>query len=115
MRRFSVRSWRAATALVLALAGLLVLMFALTASGLAVVRIQGQHVGLRDFDARASIAPTKAQLAAARTLHGHVSWSSLGTPASVIHYGGYLATGMKAPSAGAATRCSPRTWVASAA
>src|SRR6266542_657910 len=90
MRRFSV------------LAGLSVLALTLASGSLAVVQIQGQRTGLRDFDARASIAPTKAQIEAARTLHGHVSWSSLGTPASVIHYGGYLATGMKAPSAGAA-------------
>jgi extracellular elastinolytic metalloproteinase len=33
-----------------------------------------------------------------------VSWSTLGAPASVIRYGGYLATGLKAPSAAAAAR-----------
>ncbi len=102
MRRFSVRPRRAATASVLALAGLSVLALTLVSSSLAVVQIQGQHPGLRDFDARARVAPTKAQLEAARSLHGHVSWSSLGTPASVIHYGGYLATGVTAPSAGSA-------------
>ena len=90
MRRFSV------------LVGLSVLALTLAAGGRAVVRIEGQHTGLRDFDARAKIAPTKAQLEAARAIHGHVSWSPLGTPASVIHYGGYLATGLRAPSAAAA-------------
>ena len=98
MRRFSV----------LALAGLSVLALTLTASSLAVVHIQGQRTGLRDFDARAALAPTTTQLRAARALHGHVTWSRLGTPASVIHYGGYLATGIKAPSAAAAAR----SWLA---
>src|SRR5262249_4141803 len=36
---------------------------------------------------------------AARPIPGRVSWGQPGTPASVIHYGGYLATGVKAPSA----------------
>jgi extracellular elastinolytic metalloproteinase len=106
MRRFSVQPRRAATAL-LALAGLSVLALTLTASSLAVVHIAGQHIGLRDFDARARVAPTITQLKAARRLRGHVSWSSLGAPASVIRYGGYLATGIKAPSAAAAAR----TWL----
>jgi hypothetical protein len=86
----------------LALAGLSVLALTLASSGLAVVHIEGQPTALRDFDARASVAPTNAQLQAARTLNGHVSWSTLGTPASVIHYGGYLATGLRAPSPAAA-------------
>jgi hypothetical protein len=80
----------------------------LASSGLAVVHIEGQSTSLRDFDARARVAPTKAQLQAARSVHGHVSWSTLGAPASVIRYGGYLATGIKAPSAAAAAR----SWLA---
>jgi len=90
------------------LAGLSVLALTLTSSGLAVVHIEGQSTGLRDFDARVKAAPTAAQLRAARALHGRVSWSRLGAPASVIHYGGYLATGIKAPSATAAAR----SWLA---
>ncbi|HSB37931.1 MAG TPA: M36 family metallopeptidase [Gaiellaceae bacterium] len=108
MRRFSVRPRRVATARLLTLAGLSVLALTLASSGLAVVHIEGQRTGLRDFDARARVAPTKAQLRAARSLHGRVSWSSLGAPASVIHYGGYLASGIRAPSAAAAAR----SWVA---
>ena len=54
---------------------------------------------LRDFDSRGKVAPTKAQLSAARSIHGRVSWGSLGTPASIIRYHGYLAAGLKAPSA----------------
>ena len=104
MRRFSVLPRRARVAQLLLLAGLSVLALTLTSSGLAVVHIDGRSTGLRDFDARARVAPTTAQLRAVRALHGRVSWSSLGAPASVIRYGGYLATGMKAPSAAAAAR-----------
>src|SRR5205085_1496177 len=100
--RFSVRLQRAAMVRVLALAGLSVLALTLVSSGFAVVHVEGQRTGLRDFDARAKITPTKTQLKAARALHAHVSWSRLGTPASVIHYGGYLATGIRARSADAA-------------
>ena len=107
MRRLSVLPRRARAAL-LPLAGLSVLALTLASSGLAVVHIEGQSTGLRDFDARARVAPTKAQLQAARSVHGRVSWSSLGAPASVIRYGGYLATGIKAPSAAAAAR----SWLA---
>jgi extracellular elastinolytic metalloproteinase len=92
----------------LPLAGLSVIALTLASSGLAVVHIEGQSTGLRDFDARAKVAPTKAQLRAARSVHGHVTWSTLGAPASVIRYGGYLATGVKAPSAAAAAR----SWLA---
>jgi hypothetical protein len=86
----------------LALAGLSVLALTLVSSGLAVVHIEGQPTALRDFDARATTAPTTAQLRAAGALHAHVSWSSLGTPASVIRYDGYLARNLRAPSAAAA-------------
>jgi extracellular elastinolytic metalloproteinase len=86
----------------LPLAGLSVIALTLASSGLAVAHIEGQSTGLRDFDARAKAAPTKAQLQAARSIRGHVSWSRLGAPASVIRYGGYLATGIKARSAAAA-------------
>src|SRR5262245_28575751 len=108
MRRFSVPPRRARAAQLVLLVGLSVLALTLTSRGLAVVHIEGQSTGLRDFDARAKAAPTAAQLKAARAIHGRVSWGSLGTPASVIRYGGYLATGIKAPSAAAAAR----SWLA---
>jgi extracellular elastinolytic metalloproteinase len=108
MRRIRVRLRRGTTASLLALAGLSVLALTLASSGLAVVHIEGQPTALRDFDARASVAPTTAQLSAARGVQGHVSWNTLGTPASVIHYGGYLATGLRAPSPAAAAA----TWLA---
>src|SRR5215218_9609067 len=108
MRRLSVLPRRARSAQLLALAGLALLALTLASSGLAVVHIEGRSTGLRDFDARTRVAPTKAQLQAARSIHGHVSWSTLGAPASVIRYGGYLATGIKAPSAAVAAR----SWLA---
>jgi hypothetical protein len=80
-------------------AGLSVLALTLASGGLAVVHIEGQSRGLSNFDARGKVAPTKAQLEAARSIHGQVAWSSRGAPASIIHYGGYLTTGIKAPSA----------------
>jgi extracellular elastinolytic metalloproteinase len=107
LRRLSVLPRRARAAL-LPLAGLSVVALTLASSGLAVVHLGGQSTGLRDFDARARVAPTKAQLQAARSIHGRVTWSTLGAPASVIRYGGYLATGIKAPSAAAAAR----SWLA---
>lgn len=108
MRRFSVVPRRARARELLLVSVLSVVALTLVSSGLAVVHIDGQSTGLRDFDARARVAPTKAQLVAARSVHGRVSWSSLGAPASVIRYGGYLAAGIKAPSAAAAAR----SWLA---
>ena len=99
MRRLSVLPRRARAMQLLLLAGLSVLALTLASSALAVVHIEGQSTGLRDFDARGKVAPTKAQLRAARSIHGRVSWGTLGTPDSIIHYGGYLAAGLRAPSA----------------
>ena len=79
--------------------GLAVLALTLTSSSFAVVNLDSHSTGSRDFDSRGKVAPTTAQLRAARSIHGRVSWGPLGTPASVIHYGGYLAAGIKAPYA----------------
>jgi extracellular elastinolytic metalloproteinase len=108
MRRLSVLPWRARRLQLLLLAGLSVLALTLASGGLAVVHIEGQSRALSNFDARGKVAPTRAQLKAAKSIHGRVSWSSRGAPASIIHYGGYLATGIKAPSAAAAAR----SWLA---
>jgi hypothetical protein len=51
-----------------------------------------------------SAQPTSAQLAAVRALGAKVEWSQFGTPSSVIRYGGYIATGLKAPDAASAAR-----------
>jgi hypothetical protein len=76
-----------------------VLALTLTSSSFGVVNLNLPNGQLRDFDARGKVAPTKAQVRAARSIHGRVSWGTLGTPSSIIHRGGYLATGLRAPSA----------------
>ena len=77
-------------------------------SGRAVAHIDGVKAHqLPNFDARESVAPSKAQLAAAHALGARVSWNQFGVAGSVIRYGGYLATGLKAPDAAAAAR----TWL----
>ena len=103
MRRLSVMPRRAGALRLLVLAGLSVIALTLTSSGFAVVNLDNHSAGLRDFDSRGKVAPTRAQLRSARSIHGRVSWGPLGTPASVIHYGGYLAAGLKAPSAESAS------------
>ena len=95
MRRLSVLPGRERCCL----AGLSVLALTLTSSSFGVVNLNRPTGQLRDFDSRGKVAPTKAQLSAARSIHGRVSWGSLGTPASIIRYHGYLAAGLKAPSA----------------
>jgi extracellular elastinolytic metalloproteinase len=58
---------------------------------------------LADLDARTgSVAPTAAQVAAVSSLGAHVRWNRFGTPASLIRYGGYLATGLGADPVAAA-------------
>ena len=103
MRRLSVMPRRAGALRLLVLAGLSVIALTLTSSGFAVVNLDHHSAGLRDFDSRGKVAPTRVQLRSARSIHGRVSWGPLGTPASVIHYGGYLAAGLKAPSAESAS------------
>src|SRR5690349_19024971 len=84
-------------------ASLAVLTLVLAPSSFGVVNLGGQQA-VRDFDARGKVAPTASQLAAARAIHGKVSWSRMGTPAQIFHRGGYLATGLKARGAAAAAR-----------
>jgi hypothetical protein len=55
------------------LAGLSVAALTLTSSGFAVVNLDNHSAGLRDFDSRGKVAPTKGQLRAAHSIHGHVS------------------------------------------
>ncbi|HEX9824946.1 MAG TPA: M36 family metallopeptidase, partial [Actinomycetota bacterium] len=50
---------------------------------------------LPDIDTRLERRlPTADQLAIVRDLGAHVDWNTFGTPASLIRYGGYLATGL---------------------
>jgi hypothetical protein len=88
-------------------AALALLALAITPSSFGVVDLGGTKA-LRDFDARGAIAPTATQIAAARAIHGKVSWSRMGTPAQIFRRGGYIATGLKASGAAAAAR----TWLA---
>jgi hypothetical protein len=58
-----------------------------------------------DFDARTSVvAPSSAQKSAVSALGASVAWNKFGTPASLIKYGGYLATGLSGATAGDAAR-----------
>jgi extracellular elastinolytic metalloproteinase len=67
--------------------------------------------GLDDFDARAgSVAPSATQKNIANNLGAHVRWNRFGTPASLIKYGGYLATGLSGSPIQAA-----RSWLRSKA
>ena len=51
--------------------------------------------GLDDLDARTgSVTPSAAQRSIANNFGAHVRWNRFGTPASLIKYGGYLATGL---------------------
>ena len=52
-------------------------------------------IGLADLDNRTgSLAPTATQQDIAEDLGAHVVWNRFGTPASLIDYGGFLATGL---------------------
>jgi extracellular elastinolytic metalloproteinase len=64
-----------------------------------------------DLDARVgSVAPTAAQRSTANSLGAHVTWNRFGTPASLIKYGGNLATGLSGTPVNAA-----RNWISSRA
>src|SRR5436305_1558784 len=58
---------------------------------LGAVEIEGLHSqGASDLDARTgSVAPTSDQLASVAALNAHATWNSIGTPQSLIKYGGY--------------------------
>ncbi len=109
MRRVRVRPPHSRAFKLLLPAALALLALALTPSSFGIVNLDdGTSDQISDFDARAAAAPTAGQLAAASSVHGKVSWTKFGTPAQVFRRGGYLATGLKAPSAEAAAR----SWLA---
>ena len=61
----------------------------------------GNEGELADFDSRtASVAPSQAQLDAVADLGAVARWTDFGTPESLIRYGGFLASGIQAGSAG---------------
>ena len=58
----------------------------------------GQVLG--DFDARTgTVAPNSTQLGMVSGLGATGTWNRFGTPASLINYNGYLATGLQGPDA----------------
>jgi len=109
MRRVRVRPRHSRAIKLLLPAALTLLALALVPSSFGIVDLGGVNSDLiSDLDARGAAAPTAGQIAAARVIHGKVQWSKFGTPAEVFHRGGYLATGLRAPSAAAAAR----SWLA---
>src|SRR6266540_1693111 len=84
------RAFRILTVVVPALVAL-----ALAPSAFGIGQINTKQDGLRDLDARAgSVAPTSAQRTIVSQLGASATWNRFGTPASLIKYGGYLATGL---------------------
>jgi len=89
------------------LAALAVLALTLVPSSFGIVYIEGvTNDQLPDYDASAGLelAPTAAQTRSAQSLGANVTWNSYGTPATIFNPTGYVATGIKAPSAAAAAR-----------
>src|SRR5215208_3383277 len=93
------------------LTALATLALTLPSVGSSIVNIEGvTNDQLPDFDSRGDVTATDdAPAAGAAAVGAHVTWNSLGTPSSMIRYGGYLKTGIQAKSADAAAR----TWLAS--
>src|SRR5262245_54545956 len=59
--------------------------------------------GSPDMDARVGrVAPSAVQLTAAAGQNLSISWNALGTPRSMFHVGGYLATGLSSDAVTAA-------------
>src|SRR5262245_40654295 len=87
----------------LAVTALAVLALVQTAPALAVANVVDTQQGKPDLDARVgSVAPTSAQQQFVATLGAHATWNRFGTPASLIRYGGYLATGLSGDPVAAA-------------
>jgi extracellular elastinolytic metalloproteinase len=109
LSRRHTRAWHLRPAIVAAFA---LLALALPPIGSSIVNIEGvTNDQLPDYDSRGEVTATEddAPAAGAAAVGVHVTWNSLGTPSSMIRYGGYLKTGIQARSADAAAR----TWVAS--
>jgi extracellular elastinolytic metalloproteinase len=69
-------------------------------NALGSTQLERDSGALADLDTRtATIAPTEAQLDAVAALDATANWSDLGTPQSLIRYGGFLDTGIDAANA----------------
>src|SRR5689334_7726042 len=92
---------------VVMLAAAALFVLALPTTGSAIVKIDDENNDqLADFDVRdaATVAPTAAQKTAAQGLAARVTWNSYGTPGTIFNENGWVARGIKAPSAAAAAR-----------
>ena len=95
------RRGRAALGLLLALA---LAVVSLPSPSGAVVGVDDQPGVLADFDSRAAVAPTDAQVAAANALADEVQWDKFGTPSSLVNHGGFLAENVPGKDATTAAR-----------
>jgi hypothetical protein len=78
---------------------------ALPSAGRAVVNIEGvTPQALPDYDSRASVAPSRDQIAAANALGADVSWNRFGVASTVSNAGHFITTGLQAPDAVSAAR-----------
>jgi extracellular elastinolytic metalloproteinase len=74
-------------------------------AGELIVDFQNEQSQDEEFDTRSgSVAPTSAQRSVVAELGAEVRWNRLGTPSSLIKYGGFLARGIQAKSAESAAR-----------
>jgi hypothetical protein len=90
---------------------LILAVFALlpAAPALAIANARDTPQGLPDLDARTgTVLPSAAQTQAVSSLGAHATWNRFGTPQSLIHYGGFLATGLGSDPVAAA-----RTFISS--
>ena len=71
-----------------------------------IIDFQNEHSADEEqFDSRSgSVAPTSAQRSAVAQLGAEVRWNRFGTPSSLIKYGGFLTSGIRAENAVAAAR-----------
>src|ERR671910_1175255 len=70
-----------------------------------IIDFQNEDSQDEQFDARSgSVAPSSAQRSVVAQLGAQVRWNRFGTPSSLIKYGGFLTTGIRAEDAVAAAR-----------
>ncbi len=103
MARIRVRrslTWCLTGAAAVAVTALLV-----PSSGLAVLRIDGVHDELADYDVRVgAVQPTGYQLAAVSRMRANARWNRFGTPQSLSSHRGALARGLRGPDAKSVAR-----------
>src|SRR5919199_257992 len=74
----------------------------LAAPALAVANLHDGSEALADIDVRADVAPSAVQREAAREVGAAVTWNQLGTPSSIVRYGGFVTRGVAGRDASAA-------------